>query len=118
MPGGDCDNDGIGDAADGQTIDTDGDGLLNACDSDSDGDGNPNFRDSDADRDAVFDAIDDRVGGTLECPEPPAAAGALCGGCTLARAAPLPFRAVRATVAGWVRRSPRARAPTRSREAR
>ena len=99
VPGGDCDNDGIGDAADGQTVDTDGDGLLNACDSDSDGDeipdsdeppgdmdgdGKPNFLDSDADGDTVFDAIDDCVGGTLECPEPTAAAGALCAAVALA----------------------------------
>jgi len=69
----DCDGDGIPDFADGETIDSDGDGIYNKCDLDSDndgildseewtedtdGDGIKDFIDLDSDNDGIPDAIE------------------------------------------------------------
>ena len=69
----DCDGDGIPDFADGNNIDSDGDGIYNKCDLDSDndgildseewtedtdGDGIKDFIDLDSDNDGIPDAIE------------------------------------------------------------
>ncbi|NJK31370.1 MAG: VWA domain-containing protein [Deltaproteobacteria bacterium] len=72
-PGGDCDGDGRSDSAETPPLDTDGDGLIDACDPDSDndeisdaeeglgdldGDGLPDVHDIDADDDGEHDSVD------------------------------------------------------------